>query len=126
MAEVSYRVDDFDGKTRVTGDATYVALNGSAVLIDLSPKHTEELAALLAPYFEKGTEVTVRTARTSGTSTVNEVLTGKAALADTEEIRSWGRDNGFEVSDKGRLSRKLLEAFNTAVNADENAADVDA
>lgn len=127
MAEVTYRVSDLDGKSKVTGDAVTLSLNESAVKLDLTDKQKEDLVALLAPYFEKGQEVEVRTSRTpSSRNTTNPLLTGKAALSSTDDVRAWGKANGFEVNDKGRLSNELYKAFNEAVNnADENA-DVDA
>ena len=127
MAEVTYRVSDLDGKSKVTGEPVTLSLNESAVKLDLTDKQKEELVALLAPYFEKGQEVEVRTSRATSTrNAANPLLTGKAANASTDDVREWGRNNGHEVSDKGRLSNELYKAFNEAVNAAPENADVDA
>jgi hypothetical protein len=102
MAEVTYRIDDLDGKTKVTGDSTTLSLNGRTVSIDLSDKHVDELAALLAPYFEKGIVVEKK---------------AKAAKANTDsvdrntEIREWANKNGHTVSDRGRLPGAVVTAY---------------
>lgn len=102
MATRTYRVDDLDRTSEVTGDPTTVALNGRTVQLDLSEVHAKELADLLAPYFEAGTEVT-RTRKAAGSGTQD---------ADRNaEIRAWALDNGHKVSDRGRLPGAVVEAF---------------
>jgi hypothetical protein len=108
MAEVTYRVDDLDGKTKVTGDSTSLSLNGRSVTIDLSNKHVDELVALLAPYFDNGVEVT-KTVKANGAKNVDD---------RTAEIRAWAVKNGHDVSDRGRLPKAVVEAFEASVNAD--------
>jgi hypothetical protein len=36
---------------------------------------------------------------------------GRGGSADTPAIREWARDNGYEVSDRGRISQALREAY---------------
>jgi len=124
MSEVTYRVDDLDGKTKVTGDATTVSLNGRTVTIDLSNKHVEELTALLAPYFENGVEVTSR--KRNGNGTANEP-TDKDRNAT---IRAWrqsqDRDDLPKVSDRGRLPDAVVKAFTTEVEGHASVASLEA
>jgi hypothetical protein len=101
MALVSHRVDDLDGRTKVTGESTTLSLNGRTVSIDLSPKHVEELDALLAPYFEKGVEVHK-----------NKATASKSDSDRNAEIRQWAQTNGHNVSDRGRLAQSVVDAFN--------------
>lgn len=107
MAQVSYRVDDLDGKTKVTGEATELTLNGKSITIDLGPKNAAELVTLLKPYFDAGVEVTRKT------------RSGNATSAPTDKdhntaVREWAAQNGHQVSDKGRLSKAVLEAYEAA------------
>jgi hypothetical protein len=36
---------------------------------------------------------------------------GRASAADTPAIREWARENGYEVSDRGRISQALRDAY---------------
>ena len=36
---------------------------------------------------------------------------GRGGSADTPAIREWARDNGYEVSDRGRISQALRDAY---------------
>lgn len=107
MAQVSYRVDDLDGKTKVTGEATELTLNGKSITIDLGPKNVEALVELLKPYFAAGVEVTRKT------------RSGNVASPATDKdhntaVREWAVQNGHQVSDKGRLSKAVLAAYEAA------------
>ncbi|MGH8303199.1 MAG: Lsr2 family DNA-binding protein [Steroidobacteraceae bacterium] len=33
---------------------------------------------------------------------------------DTAAVREWARANGFEVSERGRVSKKIIEAYGEA------------
>lgn len=105
MAEVTYRVDDLDGRTKVTGDSTSLSLNGRAVSIDLSDKHVRELEELLAPYFDKGIVIE------------RHVKAAAKSNGDADEnarIREWAANNGHNVSDRGRLPKAVVEAYAAA------------
>jgi hypothetical protein len=30
---------------------------------------------------------------------------------DTAAVRSWARDNGYQVSDRGRISSQIIDAY---------------
>jgi hypothetical protein len=104
MGLISYRVDDLDGKTKVTGDATELTLNGKSVTIDLGTKNAAELAALLKPYFDAGVAVTRKTRTSNAAATPTDKDHNTA-------VREWAAQNGHQVSDKGRLSKAVLEAY---------------
>ncbi|NDK92096.1 hypothetical protein GYA93_21375 [Gordonia desulfuricans] len=33
---------------------------------------------------------------------------------DTQAVRTWARDNGYEISDRGRISVEVIEAYDAA------------
>lgn len=107
MAQVTYRVDDLDGKTKVTGDSTVLSLNGRTVSVDLSEKHVLELTALLAPYFENGTEVTKTPRKANGGN-------GSTDSDHNAEVRQWALSQGLKVSERGRLSAEVKAAYDKA------------
>jgi hypothetical protein len=103
MAVISYRVDDLDGKSKVTGDATELILNGRKVTIDLSDKHVSELVALLAPYYEAGI-VTEKREKVASNGNADE-------QDRNAEIRTWAMSNGYEVKERGRLPGNVVRAY---------------
>lgn len=111
-----------------------ITLNGKSGQIDLA---ADELAALetlistgdaaeLRKLISPAVPVPgrTRTRRGGGTSS------GKSASPELAKIREWGRANGFEVPDRGRLPKTLSDAYNAAhghvsepASADEPASE---
>ncbi|WP_040157579.1 histone-like nucleoid-structuring protein Lsr2 [Mobilicoccus massiliensis] len=98
-------VDDIDG-----GEATETvtfALDGVSYEIDLSEKN----AARLRDSFSEW----VGNARRAGGRKVTGRRGGASARReDLNEVREWGRANGFKVSDRGRVSGELQTAYDKA------------
>jgi len=101
-------VDDIDGTPIADGEGRTVtfALNGVTYEIDLSDAHVEELTESLSPYLSAGRK-TGRKATTSTSST-------KSDPAELQKIREWARANGHDVSDRGRVSGTIRDAYNAA------------
>ncbi len=99
-------VDDLDG-----GEATETvsfALDGVTYEIDLS----QDNAAKLRDNFSQWTGH----ARRSGGRKIagRRSAAGGTARKDLNAIREWGRQNGFQVSDRGRVSGELQAAYERA------------
>ena len=94
-------VDDIDG-----GEATETvtfSLDGVHYEIDLSESNAASLRAGLEPWITPSRRVGGR--RRSGR---------QANSADQATMREWGRENGYQVSDRGRVSRELQDAYAAA------------
>ena len=94
--------DDLDG-----GDASETVtfgLDGVTYEIDLSDKNATALREALAGYIGAGRRVAGR--RSSGTGSSRRTSSGELA-----KIREWARANGYDVSDRGRISKKVREAY---------------
>lgn len=94
--------DDLDG-----GDASETVtfgLDGVTYEIDLSDKNATALREALAGYIGAGRRVAGR--RSSGTGSSSRTSSGELA-----KIREWARANGYDVSDRGRISKKVREAY---------------
>jgi hypothetical protein len=100
--------DDIDGTPIAEGAGRTVpfALDGIAYEIDLSDAHLAELLDALTPYTTAGR----RTGRKSNAA-AGATNTDKAEL---QKIREWARQNGHEVSDRGRVSRTIRDAYDAA------------
>ena len=94
--------DDVTGEEVAGKDVRHVefSLDGVNYALDLSPVSEAEFRKVLAPWVEKATRVPAsRSPRRS------------APRRDLDDVRVWARKNGFEVSDRGRVPKKVLEAY---------------
>ncbi|MFD5226671.1 Lsr2 family protein [Microbacterium sp. NPDC058342] len=103
-------VDDIDGALLEVGEGETVhfSLNGTAYEIDLTNAHAEELRAALAPYIEAG--------RRASASTAKSTAPRRRGSRDSEvgAIREWAKKNGHQVSERGRISAEVMEAYRAA------------
>ena len=106
---VTKLVDDLDGGT---ADRTVVfAWDGTNYEIDLSRKNISGLEKAFKPYLSAA-----RTVRATG----NSRRRGSRAAAaprrrnDLASIRDWARTNGHAVSDRGRIARSIVEAYESS------------
>lgn len=98
-------IDDLDGSE--ADEQIEFAVDGRSYEIDLSSANGARLRELLAPF--------VSAARRTG-SRRSTTTTGRSS-SDREQnqaIREWAQQNGFTVSDRGRLPANVIEAYNKA------------
>ncbi|MBO9625863.1 MAG: Lsr2 family protein [Microbacterium sp.] len=105
-------VDDIDGTVLETGEGETVhfSLNGSAYEIDLNDEHAAELRKAFEPYISAG-----RRAGSSAT-TARTAPSRKRPARNPEvaAIRAWANDNGYTLSERGRIPAPVVEAYNAA------------
>lgn len=91
--------DDIDGDS---ADETIVfSLDGVQYEIDLSESNASRFRDQLAPFVSNARRVGGRK-KPAGVA---------AKRSDLDEIRRWGRANGYEVSDRGRMPTDLMRAY---------------
>ena len=90
--------DDIDG-TDLGESANTIsfAFEGKEYSIDLSDDNAQALREAVAPYIEAGHRVTGAKTKAA------RKTTGKTSPADTKAIREWARENGHDVSNRGRI-----------------------
>lgn len=117
MAQQTYvqLVDDLDGTEIVDGEGETVAfgLDGVQYEIDLTEDNAAQLRADLDAYIKAGRRVSGR--RSSRGPSASSPRRG--ARTDREQLqamRQWGRANGYNVSDRGRVSQELQDAYHAA------------
>lgn len=106
-------IDDLDGSEAV-GTVTF-SLNNRAYEIDLSDDNTNKLHDALAPFIEGGRKA----ASSNGTPAAKgrKAAGAGSARADREQtqaIREWARQQGHQVSERGRIPKSVQEAFEAA------------
>jgi hypothetical protein len=104
-------IDDIDGSILEVGEGetVYFSLNGASYEIDLSASNADELRKALEPYVSAG--------RRSGSSGANRTTTARKRPARNPEvaaIRAWANDNGYSLSERGRIPGPVVDAYNAA------------
>ena len=104
-------VDDIDGGE--ADETVSFALDGVSYEIDLSESNATELRDALAQWVGHARRVGGRsTARRAAAAPKKNGAA--AARPDLTEVRSWAREQGYEVSDRGRVSAQILQAYEDA------------
>jgi hypothetical protein len=100
-------VDDLDGGA--AEETVSFSLDGVSYEIDLSADNAAKLREVFAPYVGTARRVGGRAAAGRGRAR-------KAAGGDgrTAEIREWARDNGYQVSERGRIAADVVDAYDKA------------
>ncbi|MEU1981654.1 Lsr2 family protein [Nocardia sp. NPDC019395] len=102
-------VDDYDG-TSPAEETVTLALDGATYEIDLAAHNAEKLREIVGGW-------AAHARKTGGRVTKGKRL-GRAAAdsRQTQAIRDWARQNGMEVSNRGRISAEVTEAYRKAHN----------
>lgn len=95
--------DDIDG-SEATGTVSF-ALDGVTYEIDLNDDNARRMRNQLNEWTGKARRIGGR--RKTGTRSAG-------SSNDAGKIRAWAKENGYEVSDRGRVSTEVREAYNAA------------
>jgi hypothetical protein len=98
-------IDDIDGG-EAEGTVRF-ALDGTEYEIDLSVKHSEELRDSLKNFIAHARKVG-GPARRGGRSL------RKPSAIDTVAVRTWARENGFDIKERGRVPADLVAKYREA------------
>ena len=85
---------------------------GTEFEIDLNKENASALREVLRPYIEKGR----RSGGRSSSSNAKNVAR-RNTKTDPEQlkaIRAWAKENGYRVSDRGRISADVVAAYESA------------
>jgi hypothetical protein len=100
--------DDLDGGK---ADRTVeFGVDGVTYTIDLSDKNAKKLHATLERYISAGSRIgrtrpdPRRTRRTGPAS-------ARAGRDENRAIREWAAENGYEVSERGRIPASIIDAY---------------
>ena len=105
---VVYTYDDISGEQGEDVETVPFALGGKTYEIDLGPENHDKLVDALNPFtlnaqaYRNGSEGCGRTRKsTQGGS-------------DTAKVRTWAKEQGYEVNDRGRVPASIKEAYEKA------------
>lgn len=99
-------VDDIDGGP--ADETVHFSLQGNSYEIDLSKANAQEMLRALQPY-------TTHARKTGGRGSAAARVTGSGAGREQlSAMRRWARDSGYTVSDRGRVSAEIQNAYHSA------------
>ena len=98
-------IDDLTGEE--AQETVRFGLDGSNYEIDLTADNAAKLREALGIYTDKGRKTQGKTAGRTPRASSNH-------REDVRKIRRWARENGHTVSERGRISAEILDAYNAA------------
>jgi hypothetical protein len=101
-------IDDIDGSE--ADETVRFALDGSSYEIDLNATHAQELRDALSLYVGHARKAGSGGRRGGGGGGRGRSASGPSAA----DIRAWGRENGYDVPERGRIPAELREAYDSA------------
>lgn len=109
-------VDDIDGSVLEVGEGETVhfSLNNTSYEIDLNSAHAEELRAALEPYISAGRRAGSAGAAGAARSSSSSSRKRPARNPEVAAIRAWANDNGYTLSERGRIPAPVVDAYNAA------------
>ena len=104
-------IDDVDGSLIKDGQGETVefAVGGVSYSIDLNSKHANELYDQFAFWIEHAEKVGGKKSRRNGSAAA-----AKKGRQNLQDVRAWAKENGFEVSTRGRISQEIQDAYDAA------------
>lgn len=125
---------DVDGDGTEAQETIRFGFDGRDYEIELCSRHHEELAALMLPYVDKARRADsapgrrrrgARSSSTGAASSAVSTATSKASGSparrasaqrreDLQPVRTWAREHGMRVSDRGRISQEVTDAYAAA------------
>ena len=97
-------IDDVDGGE--ADETVRFGLDGVQYEIDLSEAHAKELRSALGGY--------ISSARRSSSSKQQRASAAPARNQEAAQIREWAKENGYNVSARGRVNSEIVEAYRAA------------
>jgi nucleoid-associated protein Lsr2 len=102
-------IDDIDGG-EAEGTVRF-ALDGTEYEIDLSASHNEELRSALGKYVTHARKV-------GGTARRSTARGGRrSSTVNTVAVRSWAREQGIDIKDRGRVPADIVTKYEAANGA---------
>ena len=102
--------DDLDGTE--ASETVSFALDGTSYEIDLTAENAAEMRDAFARYVGHARKVS--SSRRGGSGRRTSTASSSGSGANTKDIRDWAREKGMEVSERGRISAEVREAYDAA------------
>jgi len=113
MAKTMITTDDIDGSA--DAETIRFSYNGTSYTIDLAKKNRAAFEKALKPYLDVAQKSAGRRPpATSGSRRSRGGRRRSGSSVDLAAVRSWARENGMEVSERGRIAQSVIDAYTEA------------
>jgi hypothetical protein len=102
-------IDDIDGESAADETVTF-SLDGTAYEIDLTEAHAQQLREA----FETYTSAARRAGRSAAPKPGRKPAAAPSNEPSADGIRTWAKAHGFKVSERGRMSAEVRDAYAAA------------
>lgn len=108
---ISIRISDVSGKELPEGEGQTInfSVGTTAYRIDLSDEEVADFFTALKPYVDNAEKAGGRRGR--------QVAGQKTDKSQLDAARKWLRDNGHEVSSRGRIKGELMDLYLKSVGS---------
>ena len=103
--------DDLDGSTGA--ETISFAYRGTNYEIDLGRRNASAFDKMMWPYADAARKVTAPRAGRRGSSDGRRT-SRRSSACELASIREWARAQGYSVSNRGRISANVMEAYEKA------------
>jgi hypothetical protein len=105
--------DELDGSEAT--QTVVFAFQGTSYEIDLNDEHAHALEESMAEWISNARKVPAG-GRSTGAPTRSNAGRSSSSpkRGDLDAVRAWARENGHQVSDRGRIAGKILDAYDAA------------
>ena len=107
MAQTVILTDDLNGAT--PAETYYFIVGDKEYAVDLGKDNAKDFQSILAQFEEKMAPY-IRAGRSIGKANPRRSAPNKPSR-DAATIRIWANENGYEVSDRGRIPAEIIEAY---------------
>jgi hypothetical protein len=104
--------DDLDG-SEATQTLNYT-VDGQEYEIDLSEENVQRFHEALEPFVSVSRQVTRQTAPTRRGRGDGRRRSGASGRDDIPQIRAWAESQGMDVSARGRVRKRIIDAYDEA------------
>lgn len=106
-------IDDLSGVPSDDIETVEFSVNKASYKIDLNAENREKFTQALMPFIEAA-EVVKRAPKRSASG-------NSARREELQKVRAWAQAHGIEVSDRGRISRGVMDQYKEFMEAQVKA-----
>lgn len=97
--------DDLEGGS--AEETVRFGLDGGQYEIDLNSANATKLREALRPFVSKARRASAKTTSNRGATT----RPSRSGNPETPKIRAWAKENGLQVSDRGRIHQDIQDKY---------------
>ena len=109
--EITQYFDDIDNSPLKDDEVNTIrfSVDGNHYVLDLSEKNAADFRSAVEPWISAA-----RPAPATGPQRTTNRQTSSASATRSRAIREWARAEGLEVSERGKIPARIVDAYNEA------------